>query len=358
MYGERRQTRRYGIQGLLQNPGRGPQCDAGRDQAPLSQARAQIPPRREQGEGRRGQVQRGRRGLRGMERPGEARCLRSARQQLEGRAGLPSAARLGCGLRVQRRRFHGRRRLRLQQLLRESVRTRLRRRALTRKAYELSFLDALRDAHVQAAFARVHAALHIDLRRPQRDGAARTVKGIFEIDDDLRRVILPLRMKRRAPTAAMRAAEAASEQTLEEVAEVGGDAARETAAAELEARIPIGRRTEVLPGLPIAAELIVGRALLRVFQYLVGLADLFEPGLGVLLLAHVGVVFARELAIAALDLVLRRIAGHAQDFVIVLVFHIFSSAAVTLTSIASTTAIEKDDRTDRRTPASPVCTSN
>src|SRR3569832_2115692 len=165
-------------------------------------------------------------------------------------------------------------------------------------------------------------------------------------------------MKRRAPTAAMRAAEAASEQTLEEVAEVGGVAARETAAAELEARIPIGRRTEVLPGLPIAAELIVGRALLRVFQYLVGLADLFEPGLGVLLLAHVGVVFARELAIAALDLVLRRIAGHAQDFEIVLVIHIFSSAAVTLTSIASTPAIEKDDRTDRRTPASPVCTSN
>src|SRR3569832_1834656 len=134
-------------------------------------------------------------------------------------------------------------------------------------------------------------------------------------------------MKRRAPTAAMRAAEAASEQTLEEVAEVGGVAARETAAAELEARIPIGRRTEVLPGLPIAAELIVGRALLRVFQYLVGLADLFKPGLCVLLLAHVGVVFARELAITALDLVLRRIAGHAQDFVIVLVFRGGAAAA-------------------------------
>jgi len=69
------------------------------------------------------------------------------------------------------------------------------------------------------------------------------------------------------------------------------------------------------------AELVVGRALLRVLQHLVRLADLLELGLGVRLLADVRVVLARELAVRLLDLVGARVASNPEHPVVVLELH-------------------------------------
>src|SRR5690242_10880010 len=64
-----------GIQGLLRNPGRQARCERGPDQGRVSQARAQVPPGRQQGGRCRGQVQVRQRSLRGAARQGEARGL-------------------------------------------------------------------------------------------------------------------------------------------------------------------------------------------------------------------------------------------------------------------------------------------
>ena len=85
-----------------------------------------------------------------------------------------------------------------------------------------------------------------------------------------------------------------------------------------EALRPIGRRPELLSGAEVPAQLIVGRALLRIAQHLVGLLNLFEFVLGVLFLADVRVEFARQLAIGALHLIGVGAARHPQNFVIIL----------------------------------------
>ena len=90
---------------------------------------------------------------------------------------------------------------------------------------------------------------------------------------------------------------------------------------ELETLAPVGRRAEVLPRPPVRPELVVGRALLRVLEHFVGFLQLLEARLGVLLLADVRVVLAGQLAVGALDLVLRGGARHAHDLVVVLVAH-------------------------------------
>ena len=98
------------LQGLLPGDGRPSHREPGRDQARLPQAGAQVPPGRQQGKGRRGEVQGAAGGERGPQGPGEARRLRPARRRLAAGPGLPSAARLGQGLRALAR--PGRRRRR------------------------------------------------------------------------------------------------------------------------------------------------------------------------------------------------------------------------------------------------------
>ena len=93
----------HGISRLLQDPGRGPRGHGGGHQEVLSPPGAQVPSRRQQGEGRRAEVQGSTGSLRGTEGPGEARRLRPARQRLEIRPAVPAAAGLGERLRVQRR---------------------------------------------------------------------------------------------------------------------------------------------------------------------------------------------------------------------------------------------------------------
>src|SRR5204862_7176507 len=90
--------------------------------------------------------------------------------------------------------------------------------------------------------------------------------------------------------------------------------------AAAEALVPVVRRAEVLPR-AMAAEAVVGRALVLVLQRLVGLGDLLEALLGVRLLGDVRVVLARELAVGLLDLVVRGPARDAERLVVVLVLH-------------------------------------
>jgi hypothetical protein len=139
------------------------------------------------------------------------------------------------------------------------------RRALARQTDVLPGAHPFGNLHLQSALARHHMALRIDFGHAKVERSGRAPVGVFQIDEDLRMVILPAQMhalgsrpalaRPRAP----RAASAARKQGLEKVAEIGL-IARHTAAL-LEARAPVRRRLKVLTGAPVAAELIVGRAL-------------------------------------------------------------------------------------------------
>src|ERR1700758_1626347 len=109
-----------------------------------------------------------------------------------------------------------------------------------------------------------------------------------------------------------------AEQRFEKIAVIRIAPSRTT---ELKAGAPIGRRTKILACRMSLAQLIVGGALLRTPQYLVGLADLLETGFCVLLLADIRVIFASELAVGLLDLRLGGIARPAHDLVVVLKLH-------------------------------------
>src|SRR5438270_13254345 len=71
----------------------------------------------------------------------------------------------------------------------------------------------------------------------------------------------------------------------------------------------------------MAAELVVRRALFRILQRFIRLADFLEFLLGVGLFRYIGMVFARELAIGLLDVVVGGAAFDAEGRVVVLVFH-------------------------------------
>jgi hypothetical protein len=101
-------------------------------------------------------------------------------------------------------------------------------------------------------------------------------------------------------------ARAPAEQGLKKVAEPLR--AGESTAGKFEPGVPVRRRLELLPLLPLASEAIVGRSFLRVLQNLVGFAEFLEPLLGVRHLADVRVVFSRQTAIRLLDLFQRSVA--------------------------------------------------
>jgi hypothetical protein len=108
------------------------------------------------------------------------------------------------------------------------------------------------------------------------------------------------------------APKAATKEFLEGVAVDTRIACGVTAATELKTSVPVWRWTRVLPGFPLLAELIVGRAPLRVLEHLVGLTQGPEALFRIGLLTHVRVVLPRELAISSLDLVLLGVARDTQ----------------------------------------------
>src|SRR5690606_30218965 len=166
--------------------------------------------------------------------------------------------------------------------------------ALPGQAYRLAGADALGHTHVQLAAVEVdaHAVAAVDgLQRHRKLGPG-----------------IPARLRARAGRATPSAGTLAREQALEEVAEAAATraaahVAEDLLAVEAGAIEPARRRMELLAGTVAAcAQLVVGGALLRIAQGLVGLADGLELLLGVRLLAHVRVVLAGEPAVGRADL--------------------------------------------------------
>ena len=80
---------------------------------------------------------------------------------------------------------------------------------------------------------------------------------------------------------------------------------------------------KLLTGLPVGAELIVGRAFFRVLQHLVGFAQFLEFRFGIRFLADIRVILARQLAVGALDFILGGVAFHPQYFVVIFEIHLW-----------------------------------
>ncbi len=89
-----------------------------------------------------------------------------------------------------------------------------------------------------------------------------------------------------------------------------------------EAGIPARRRTKLLPGLESRADLIIGGALFRILQDVMGFADFLETRLGARLFVDVRVKFPGKLTVGALDILRRGIASHPQGLVVVLELHL------------------------------------
>ena len=199
--------------------------------------------------------------------------------------------------------------------------------ALAGQPDALAVGDALGDLHRQRA------------ARGKRDRARRAVEGILERDLDRRALVLARVAAEAAHVAHVEAAAAttaakrcaATEQRREEIGKIrpaasattttATEAARATAAAAREMLFPLRRRLEILPGLPVGAELVVGLALLRIRQDLVGLVGFLEPVFRALRLVLVRVELLREFSVRALDVLRRSIAANTENLVVVLEFH-------------------------------------
>jgi len=112
-----------------------------------------------------------------------------------------------------------------------------------------------------------------------------------------------------------------AEQLGEEIAEIGRVFRRDTIAGELEAGIPVGRRTEVLTGLILMAKLVVGRTALSVRKDGLGFVHFLHARIGIRLFGHVRMVFACQLAIVLLDLVGACRAINVKYLVVIPEFH-------------------------------------
>src|SRR5215468_5761891 len=116
-----------------------------------------------------------------------------------------------------------------------------------------------------------------------------------------------------------------------QISEDRAEEIREALAALLETHLaaPIGRAVEgpatacsgLRIALPVGSQRVVALPLLRVAQDLVGLGHLLEPGRRLLALGNVGVVLAGEPSVGGLDRLVVGVLGHAENLVVVLVFH-------------------------------------
>ena len=108
------------------------------------------------------------------------------------------------------------------------------------------------------------------------------------------------------------AAEAAAEEGGENVAQIHIIKAAEAAA---KAATATGSKVRIHPCMAV---LVIALALRGVAQHLVGLVDLLEPGLGLLVAGiQVGVVLLGQLAVGLLDLIVRGGAVYAQHLVVI-----------------------------------------
>src|SRR5690606_21094619 len=184
--------------------------------------------------------------------------------------------------------------------------------ALAGQPDRLPGADAPGHLHVQLAAVEgdAHAVAAVDrLQRHRQLGAG-----------------IAARLRATGRARAARTGTLAREQALEEIAEAAAGAAADVAEdlVEVEAGAveAARRRMELLAGAVAArAQLVVGRALLRVAQRLVGLAHGLELLLRVRLLAHVRVVLAGQPAVGRADLGLARAGLDPEDRVVILELH-------------------------------------
>ena len=165
---------------LLRSARGHPERIAGGDPEGVSPAGPQVSPGCREDRGRRGEVQAGQRGVRGPEGSRQAPALRHARGELEGGAGLHSAARLR-GLRLQRIRPGWRRPRRCRRVRRRWGWRRLQRllRGDLRRARR-SRCRWIRWRRSRNAFARAREGQH-DHGRPEAD-ARRRLPRRHEVD--------------------------------------------------------------------------------------------------------------------------------------------------------------------------------
>src|SRR5690606_34212998 len=163
-----------------------------------------------------------------------------------------------------------------------------------------------RNAHIQCPRARHDSPCGIELRDVHRQRLRGSPVRLLERQRDRGLVVLAAGREREGARAAAAAATEAglAEQRLEEVAEAARAAVAAARTAEMKLLLPVGGRPELLTGLPVGAERVVGSPLLLVAQHFVRFADFLEALLGVRLLADVRMVLARKAAIRPFDLVL------------------------------------------------------
>ncbi|CPJ87396.1 Uncharacterised protein [Bordetella pertussis] len=174
------------------------------------------------------------------------------------------------------------------------------------------------EAHLQA---HLRLAVLVGLHGTQADVARGAAQRVFEIDLDGGVVVFAARAEILLRGAAARLA---AEQRREEIAEllVALAIAR---VVELEALVPAWRRLESAVGRHAGGQVVVGLPLLLVAQHVVGFVDVAHARFRVAFLADVRMVFARQLAIGAPDLVFGGVALHAENLVVVLELHIPAS---------------------------------
>ncbi len=211
--------------------------------------------------------------------------------------------------------------------------------ALSREAYWLALGDAGRDGDPYSMGLHLQRTVRLYLWSLELERPRRPSKRLLQIDINSGVMIAPgattgagLLCKGTTSTAAeQRREEVAIALFIEDAfgaisgalrtATASPSGAPTRATPEFETIGPIRWRPELLARLPVAAQFIVGGAFLRVLEDLVGLLDLLEMGFGVLLLAHVRMELARQAPIRLLDLIRGGRARHAQNLVVIPVFH-------------------------------------
>ena len=186
--------------------------------------------------------------------------------------------------------------------------------ALPGESQSLAIEDALRYRYVKRARLIGDVPLFIDNGHLQRERALRSVVGVLQAYRHPCMMILA-RPFGRAGTGSMSRARA--EQVAEEIVGV----LRARASAELESVADIRARPNFVAIFQPGAEGIECRSLLRVFKYLVSLANILEARFSVRVLVQVGMELACQLAMSGLDFRVRSRSRNAHRGVIVLVFH-------------------------------------
>src|SRR6266496_1277837 len=206
--------------------------------------------------------------------------------------------------------------------------------ALTSQTDSLSFMNAARDLNlIILHFIRASTA--------QRDCSGRSVQRFFKCDHDVG-FDIGAALRRRltsAKSAESRAAPATAEESFEKVTESSSVELElnstavaapliKSAAGLLSLPLPVRRRLKTARTIPIRAELIVFFPFLGVAQYFISFVDFLKFFFGRLfILSDIGMIFPRQLAKCAANLVVSRRFWDSECLVIIskLYWHLLSS---------------------------------